>query len=164
MKICLCELSGEYGIGKKPSDFCEMCDIHKYPDSLPDLFSYYAKYTSNSAVYPKSTHQSVEGLNYCVLKLVSEAGEVAGKLGKFINKDEVSAAEFNEIVFNSKSRYPNRDKLKDDLILELGDLLWYVFETARQLNTPIEEVMLRNIKKLEGRKQRGTIIGDGDDR
>ncbi len=40
---------------------------------------------------------------------------------------------------------------KDDLIKELGDVLWYVALAATALETPLDEIMQTNIDKLRRR-------------
>ena len=44
---------------------------------------------------------------------------------------------------------------RDALIGELGDVAWYLAETARALDCDLETVMRRNIEKLERRYPRG---------
>ena len=91
-----------------------------------------------------------KALEYCVLGLTSEAGEVAGKLKKYIRDDDTSL--------------PLSNKRHDELVSELGDVLWYVAMIAKELNVSLNEVALNNISKLEDRQQRDVISGDGDNR
>ena len=44
---------------------------------------------------------------------------------------------------------------KDALIKELGDVAWYLAETAYALDVPLEEVCQRNIDKLKARYPEG---------
>ena len=44
---------------------------------------------------------------------------------------------------------------RDALIGELGDVAWYLAETARALDCDLETVLRRNIEKLERRYPRG---------
>ena len=44
---------------------------------------------------------------------------------------------------------------KDALIKELGDVAWYLAETAYALGVPLEEVCQRNIDKLKARYPEG---------
>ena len=44
---------------------------------------------------------------------------------------------------------------KDKLIKELGDIAWYLAETAYALDTPLDEVLERNIDKLRARYPEG---------
>lgn len=47
---------------------------------------------------------------------------------------------------------------------ELGDVLWYIAALARELGLSLEDVARLNLEKLEGRVQRGTLGGAGDER
>ena len=44
---------------------------------------------------------------------------------------------------------------RDALIKELGDVAWYLAETAYALGVPLEEVCQRNIDKLKARYPQG---------
>ena len=46
---------------------------------------------------------------------------------------------------------PWDDHNREHLIIELGDLLWYVAQATQALGVSFEEVIERNIKKLEKR-------------
>lgn len=101
-----------------------------------------------TAVYPTLGHPIV----YPVLGLNGEAGEVAEKVKKlfrdrnYVPGDELPA-EFCRVILK-----------------ELGDVLWYVSETARQAGYTLEEVATHNIEKLTSREIRGVLHGSGDER
>jgi NTP pyrophosphatase (non-canonical NTP hydrolase) len=84
-------------------------------------------------------------LTYMVLGLANEAGEVAGKLKKHIRGD--NSLEVNEAIAQ-----------------ELGDVLWYVAGAAWLIGYSLEEIATMNAVKLEDRKERGKLQGDGDTR
>lgn len=84
---------------------------------------------------------------YPVIALGEEAGEVLGKVAKFIRKSS-----------------DDEDGLRELVKKELGDVLYQVAQTARQFHLGLEEIALDNKAKLEGRVERGTIIGEGDER
>jgi NTP pyrophosphatase (non-canonical NTP hydrolase) len=44
---------------------------------------------------------------------------------------------------------------REALIKELGDIAWYLAETAYALEVPLEEVLQRNIDKLKSRYPEG---------
>ena len=44
---------------------------------------------------------------------------------------------------------------REALIMELGDVAWYLAETAYALNVPLEDVLERNIEKLRARYPEG---------
>lgn len=88
-------------------------------------------------------------IEYTTLGLTSEAGEVAGKVKKYLrgDYDNLSRAQF-----------------ESDVRKELGGLLWYVAQMAELFDTDLEELADINHKQLESRKARGTLQGNGDDR
>lgn len=97
--------------------------------------------TPTVAALPRSGY-----LSYFALGLASEAGEVAGKIKKHLRGDK------------------DVPTLREELVGELGDVLWYVAMTAEALDLDLGEVAASNINKLHDRKARGTLQGDGDNR
>ena len=96
----------------------------------------YQRKAKATAIYPKKA-----ALPYLVLGLVSEAGEVAGKIKKNI-----------------------RDGSKSNVASEIGDVLWYCAMLANELGANLGKLMEDNLYKLNDRKVRGTLQGSGDDR
>ena len=82
--------------------------------------------------------------------LASEAGEVLGKIKKWIRGDD------GDGPMSEERRLALRD--------ELGDVLWYVAVLARDLGFELDEIAKLNIEKLSSRKERGALRGDGDKR
>ena len=118
-------------------------DVNEYDESAFMDFSQYQFRTGLTARYPQD-----RAIEYLVLGLTSEAGEVAGKYKKIIRD--------NEGKFTSE----NTEALLD----ELGDVLWYCSELATSLQTNLAAVAARNVRKLESRAERGKIGGSGDNR
>lgn len=83
---------------------------------------------------------------YPTLGLAGEAGELANKVKK-IQRDD------NGIISLAKW---------DQLLDELGDVLWYCAALATELNTDLESIAIRNISKLSSRNERNKISGEGD--
>lgn len=82
------------------------------------------------------------------LGLTEEAGEVAGKVKKlFRNNDGVVTEQFRQ-----------------DLKKELGDVLWYLTKLGHHFGMTLDEIAVANMEKLHSRMQRGTILGEGDNR
>jgi NTP pyrophosphatase (non-canonical NTP hydrolase) len=108
-------------------------------------FNSYQRRASHTAIYPTD---GLNGLLYTSLGLVSEAGEVAGKVKKILRDN-------NSVM---------TDERKEQLIDELGDVLWYCAMIANELKTNLGAVAARNIDKLEDRKNRNVIGGSGDNR
>lgn len=105
-------------------------------------------------VLPDAVVESVKplikmiGLSYCICGIAGESGEVAEKVKKMI-RDK------GGVITND-----DRDAIKK----ELGDVLWYVSALAYEFDIPLGEVAQANIDKLRGRKERGTLHGNGDNR
>lgn len=97
-----------------------------------------------TAIYPN------RGSNfaYPALGLAGEAGEVADKLKKVIRD--------NGGVLT--------DAVKDAVASELGDVLWYVSVLASEIDYSLDEIMAKNLAKLNSRKERGVLSGSGDNR
>lgn len=106
-------------------------------------FNQYQFRTGITAKYPQD-----RAVEYLVLGLTSEAGEVAGKYKKIIRDKNGSLT----------------DDSKQDICDEIGDVLWYCAQLAKHLDTNLSAVAARNLHKLESRLQRGTISGSGDNR
>ena len=77
-------------------------------------------------------------LDSAVAGLAGEAGEVA---------DVWKKIKFHSLEYNKET--------KDKFIKELGDVCWYVFQTALALEVPVEEIIDRNIEKLKTRHPNG---------
>lgn len=86
--------------------------------------------------------------NYGGLGLVGEAGEIANKLKKVIREHQ------GQIT----------PEMREDLKKELGDVLWYINFLTTHLGLKLDDVAQANINKLFSRKDRGTLLGSGDDR
>lgn len=102
----------------------------------------YTEFTRTTAIYPKSRE-----LEYLILGLASESGEVAGKLKKVIRDQK----ELNTSI-------------KGAIIDELSDVMWYLTRLADVMGTDITGLIQINYAKLSSRKERGVIGGSGDTR
>ena len=105
----------------------------------------YQEFTRTTAIYPKE-----KALEYLALGLCSESGEVAAAQKRRI-RDTNLGSEADE-------------KLKQQILAELGDCLWYISEIASELDTDLEQVLDSNIAKLKDRKARDVLKGSGDNR
>lgn len=83
-----------------------------------------------------------------ILGLSGECGEVQEK--------------FKKILRDKKGEINNKDK--QELIKELGDILWYVSVAADLIGSNLEEVAKTNNEKLASRQSRQTLHGSGDNR
>ena len=104
----------------------------------------YQRESRSTARYPDAGNNLI----YPTLGLTGEAGEVADKVKKLI-RDRGGEVD---------------QQFKEDLALELGDVLWYVAQLSTELGLSLEQVASANLSKLKSRSQRGTLQGEGDHR
>lgn len=111
---------------------------------IENSLDYYQGQARSTAFFPEKLK-----LEYLTIALAGEAGEIAEKVKKII-RDKGSVL---------------TDEDKAALALELGDVLWYVAVFAANIcNWPLSEVAAANLRKLESRKERGTLSGSGNER
>lgn len=108
-------------------------------------FNEYQTAAARTAVYPRDDRELA--LCYTILGLGNEAGEVQGKMKKMLRGD-----------------HTDYNKFREEMIKELGDVLWYIASVATELEVSMDDIAKFNIAKLEARKNAGTIKGDGDTR
>ncbi|MFN5119439.1 MAG: nucleoside triphosphate pyrophosphohydrolase family protein [Cyanobacteriota bacterium] len=107
-------------------------------------FQAYQERSRETARYPDAGRNAI----YPTLGLCGEAGEVADKVKKVLRDRE---GQFDQSV-------------RDDLRLELGDVLWYVAQLATELDLRLEDIATANLEKLASRAARNVIGGSGDRR
>lgn len=101
----------------------------------------YQQAAMKTALYPKDC-----ALAYATLGLAGEAGELANKVKKILRGDD------------------NAMELRQQVIGEMGDVMWYLAALASELDTDLEAVARHNVEKLESRYARDMIKGAGDNR
>ncbi len=107
-------------------------------------FDEYQRKARETAVYPDIGNNYV----YPTLGIAGEAGEIAEKVKK-IQRDK-------EGIIGDKER--------QELMKEMGDVLWYLANFAEELGIALDEVAKLNIKKLTSRQKRRKLQGSGDNR
>ena len=85
-------------------------------------------------------------LSRLALGLTEEAGEIAGKVKKYLRGDF------------------NFEELKKQVSKEAGDQLWYLNEVLSVLDLKFSDIAQQNLDKLADRRKRGVILGSGDHR
>lgn len=102
---------------------------------------------------------------YAALGLAEEAGEVAGKIAKYIRKHSGAEPIAGDISAKVSVRdFEDNVAFRDALQKELGDVLWMVAEIATTYGITLDATAENNIAKLTDRKERGVIVGEGDNR
>ena len=104
---------------------------------------------------------SCNNFAYMSLGLVSEVGELAGKVAKAVRKEEITLLG-NDLYCGKQPPKDGGAELHRGLIGEIGDVLWFVSGICNVLGISVEYVAEANIAKLAERKKNGTIIGNGD--
>ena len=93
------------------------------------------------AIYPDD-----HVITYPALLTCAEAGEMANKVQKWLRKDQPEMTKEQELA----------------IVDECGDVLWAVAALLTDLGYKMDFCAERNLAKLSGRKERGTIEGEGD--
>jgi NTP pyrophosphatase (non-canonical NTP hydrolase) len=108
-------------------------------------FDEYQKQALTTAIL---SGDELKDLMHWILGINGEAGEIAEKIKKIIRDKNA--------VLTSDD--------KEELIKEIGDVLWYLAVLTKHLGYDFDEVGKRNIAKLADRKKRDVIKGKGDNR
>ena len=115
-----------------------------YVDYSDETFNNYQQATAQTAKYPPQM-----ALIYLSLGIASEAGEVAGKMKKWIRDGDSKMT---------------REEWVQAMSSEIGDVLWYAARLADELGLSLSQIAEDNMDKLLDRKARGVIGGSGDNR
>lgn len=99
----------------------------------------YQETARETAIYPEK-----HAITYPLLGLVGEVGEFANKYKKVIRD--------------------GREFPIDDMVSELGDILWYLSNLAYDCGIALDVIARENVAKLQDRQARNVIGGSGDKR
>ena len=91
---------------------------------------------------------TISPIQMCVLGMVEELGEIAGKL-KRVHRDHEGRLFHDQV-----------EKIK----LESGDFFYYFTRFCKLVGYTMEEMMQANADKILDRMQRGVLQGEGDER
>jgi NTP pyrophosphatase (non-canonical NTP hydrolase) len=109
-------------------------------------FNHYQNATDKTAIYPSAGKGNPAALNYVLVALGGEAGEVLNKWKKYL-RDGTSLDELYPLIAD-----------------ELGDILWYCARAALEMGYSFSDVADQNLFKLENRQKREVLSGSGDNR
>lgn len=87
-------------------------------------------------------------LFHLILGLSGEIGEIAEKSKKIVRDKDSDFSQWD----------------RDDIVKELGDVMWYTAVLAAYFDISLEEIGKKNIAKLADRQARGALEGSGDNR
>ena len=93
-------------------------------------------------------------VNYCLVGMSGEVGEIMNKWKKILRGDGADGA-WNAGMLGA---------FREDMEKEFGDVQWYLARAAEELRLELDVIATANIEKLESRHARGVIQGNGDDR
>jgi len=108
-------------------------------------FIKYQNFTDETAMYPGAGEGNY---TYPILGLCGESGEVAEHAKRIIRDD------YGDLTLERRMK----------ILYELGDVLWYVTRTAKEIGFSLEAVAIHNMDKLSKRKADGLIQGEGSSR
>lgn len=105
----------------------------------------YQERASETSIFPDELPEWLDaGVVYTAMGLAGEAGEVLEKVKKAIREDD------KEYIEEAKD--------------ELGDTTWYASQFAEETGEQLSDIMQDNLDKLEDRKDRDVLEGQGDNR
>ena len=118
----------------------------------------------NALEYQNKAHDFAsygDNAMYPALGLAEEAGEVCGKVAKFIRHNNGMTPQDAEESSSPLMR-DEVAKFRTALMSELSDVMWMVAEIATLNGLGLDEIMEYNIVKLTERRSKGLIDGSGD--
>jgi NTP pyrophosphatase (non-canonical NTP hydrolase) len=108
-------------------------------------FDAYQAQTATTAIYPEAGQQTLPAITYLALGLAGETGEVVEKIKKLLRDGDSPAK-------------------REEIVKEMGDVLYYLARLAAELNVPFSTIAANNLEKLQSRLQRQQLHGNGDNR
>ena len=109
-------------------------------------FDEYQDRALETATYPNVGNNLV----YPAMGLAGESGEYCDKVKKMWRNKGVMDV----------SKLTIQERI--EMVKELGDVLWYVASSERELDVDLSTVAYQNIAKLQDRRDRGVIKSEGD--
>lgn len=104
--------------------------------------------TMTTSIYPEAGAATFDAVNYCLVGMAGEVGEVMNKWGKVIRDQNKQWTE----------------EQAQDFAKEIGDVLWFATRAVDEFGFSVEKILHDNLQKLKSRHARGVISGSGDNR
>ena len=111
-------------------------------------FTKYADFVDGVTSHPSKDYQ-------CFIESISSLNGKGANIERLLTASvglSAESGEFMEIVkkmvFQGK---PYNDDNREHLIIELGDVMWYVMQACMALDVSIEDVVAGNVEKLKKR-------------
>ena len=108
---------------------------------------------------------SSKNMMYMLFGLQAEVGEVADKIAKGIRKEEISV--YSNQLHPSNSVYENESMFAAQelgLKAEVADCAWFIAGICEVMGWQMQDLADLLKDKLNSRKERGVIVGNGDNR
>lgn len=106
---------------------------------------------------------SCDNISYMLLNLVGEVGEFSGKLAKQIRKGNITiGGRYSPNSLQCRCPDDSMIELNTELMYEAGDILWQLSGLCEVMGWKLDDIAKMNIEKLQSRKCRGVIDGNGD--
>lgn len=112
----------------------------------------YAEFVNSTCWYVHADEGNAKEMAYVLAGVAGEAGETLDTFKKIIREagfDDDGG--FIQLLSEGQG---------EDLVDELGDVLWYVVRACKVLNISLETLMMLNTLKLFGRLRAKELIGD----
>lgn len=113
----------------------------------------YQEWTQSTAVYPDAGDGTIVAMNYVVMALGGEVGEIQNKFKKVLRGDHG----MSDGDLLSPAAYQG-------VYEEFIGVVYYIARLAEELGLDLETVFEHSFELLEDRKSRGVIHGSGDNR
>jgi NTP pyrophosphatase (non-canonical NTP hydrolase) len=114
-------------------------------------FDEYQKKAFEVATYPLLGSNIV----YPAMGASGEAGELSDKIKKHWRNTNAQIPDLKGLL---------TDQQKEEIIKEIGDVLWYLGALSTELGVSLDRVAQKNLDKLYDRHSRGVIKSEGDNR
>lgn len=141
-----------------------LCDVCQFAAGYEAARSEYRTAIQKSAQYPGAGTGSFAALNYTLLGLAGEAGELLDKWKKHIRGDDNphAPADGDECLHAVPGELTEERRL--GMLSEAGDLRWYLERFLVEIGSSMAQIEALNVAKCRSRVARGVLKGDGDDR
>lgn len=109
-------------------------------------FDEYQQLASKTALFDKDDKEYI--LMLICLGIAGEGGEILEKVKHLVRDDKGVVT----------------DDRRDGIKKEIGDVLWYLSQLARELGLSFDDIAKANIEKTHSRLERGMLKSEGDNR
>ncbi|MBP5352566.1 MAG: nucleoside triphosphate pyrophosphohydrolase family protein [Alphaproteobacteria bacterium] len=121
-------------------------EVKKYfADYTAFIDSVTSEVSRSDEIFTERFHKLSQDLNGNYSRLDNAIAGLAGESGEV-------ADVWKKVKYHNLDYTP---EVKDRFIKELGDVCWYLFQTAFALGVPMDEIIGRNIEKLKERHPHG---------